>query len=424
MKNKITCFLLCAFFVSCGCSDGASTEIDVNTDADIVNTCLSNESFCLYPTFYYCGPSNQFLSVSCPDISMVPPRFAAAAQACCLIEDSEEIPEIMPDLPDFIEGDTGEIPTDDLFEFVEITEEDIVIEDIADEREPIEIPFDETIIEGSPSLWGVSGSSRTDVYAVGNEGVIAAFGGADWSIVRTIPGVYLSDISYSGSEYWVAGGTQTLLHGSGAGWLGAVEDNCAPWDSNPDIISLCARSAEVFILFDEMLHTVPGCRFDITRSRWSAFTSGLTGQPSDVWADDDLIVIASPSDSLHVYDRSAGTWETETTLNSMWGVAGGGESVWAVGSEGTIMRYIDGVWTSYQSVSSRALERVCVNSAYPDIVYAVGPAGIFVYDHISDEWLEVLRPTPTCFHDCWISPDPDPDVFIVGASGLILHHSP
>ncbi|MBT8492334.1 MAG: hypothetical protein KJO07_04685, partial [Deltaproteobacteria bacterium] len=71
----------------------------------------------------------------------------------------------------------------------------------------------------NPSLWGVWANSAEDVYAVGNNGTIVHFDGAQWSLVSTPVSNALLAVTATGPEdVFAAGSFGTIVHFDGTAW--------------------------------------------------------------------------------------------------------------------------------------------------------------------------------------------------------------
>jgi len=77
------------------------------------------------------------------------------------------------------------------------------------------------IIEGIPAgrYYGVWGSGESDVFFVGNEGLISHFDGEQWSEMNTTTNERLWEVwGSSSTDVYAIGGEETILHYNGFDW--------------------------------------------------------------------------------------------------------------------------------------------------------------------------------------------------------------
>jgi hypothetical protein len=73
------------------------------------------------------------------------------------------------------------------------------------------------------TLFGVWGSSGSDVFAVGDGGAILHYDGATWSAMRSGTTEWLSGVwGSSGSDVFAVGSNFTVLHYDGTGWSAMI----------------------------------------------------------------------------------------------------------------------------------------------------------------------------------------------------------
>jgi photosystem II stability/assembly factor-like uncharacterized protein len=146
-----------------------------------------------------------------------------------------------------------------------------------------------------PKARAVWGSSSTDVYVVGEQGVIAhAVDPMTWTpqtsnVTGTLNGVW----GASASDVWAVGAGGVILHSTGSGdWLaqqsGTGVELRAVWGTS-------ASSVYVVGAFGTVLHTSDGGQ------NWSVESSGTTAQLNGVFATDplDVYVVGAGGVVLH-----------------------------------------------------------------------------------------------------------------------------
>jgi len=163
------------------------------------------------------------------------------------------------------------------------------------------------------ALYAVSGSSSSDVWAVGDNGTILHYDGQTWSAVPSGVSERLTGVwAASASEAWISGTNGALLRWDGNAWGPAGQP--------------------------------PALTYAYAVTGW-VDASGAVPK-STVWFTDD----GSP---IRV---SAGQWlremlpQTPFTFASVWADSGG--ALWAVGSNGGLSRLAGGVWTPFGTGST------------------------------------------------------------------------
>lgn len=123
---------------------------------------------------------------------------------------------------------------------------------------------------------------------------------------------------------------------------------------------------------------------------------------------------------LFTIQAATQSWRAHTsgTTNTLWGVWGTGDNdVYAVGIEGTILRY-DGVdWAPETSNTNFALFDIWGSG--PSDIFAVGDWGTIVH-YNGNTWAVQLTGTTNYFYGVWGSAPND--VYAVGLSGAIYHY--
>ncbi|MDY6835720.1 MAG: hypothetical protein SVY53_13060, partial [Chloroflexota bacterium] len=180
-------------------------------------------------------------------------------------------------------------------------------------------------------LYGVWGSSSTDVFAVGGDGTILHYDGSDWSGMTSPTSRWFSGVwGSSSTDVFAVGGDGTILHYDGSDWSGMTSGTSdwlyGVWGSS---------STDVFAVgdFGTILHYDGGAWSGMTRptSRWF---SGVWGSSAS-----DVFAMGSDGTILH-YDGSDWSGMTSGTSDWLEGVWGSSSSdVFAVGSGGTILHY-------------------------------------------------------------------------------------
>jgi len=178
-------------------------------------------------------------------------------------------------------------------------------------------------------IWG---SSPSDIFAVATLGAIQHYDGKTWSgMTITVPVNWFYDVwGMSSSDVFAVGGGGTILHYDGNAWTnmssGTTNTIADIWGSSPSNVFAVGFG-------DTILH------YD--GSTWSSMTSGTTALLTGIWGDSpsDIFVVGSGGFILH-YDGNA--WSSlpggsTTNFYSDWGTSS--SDVFAMGTDGTIWHY-------------------------------------------------------------------------------------
>jgi hypothetical protein len=134
----------------------------------------------------------------------------------------------------------------------------------------------------SADLYGVWGSSGSDVFAVGSGGTILHYNGGTWSSMTSGTTNYIYGIwGSSGSDVFAAGSGGTILHYNGSTWSsmasGTTNNIYGIWGSS---------GSDVFAVGSG------GTILHYNGSAWSAMTSGTTNLLRDIWGSSGSDVFA------------------------------------------------------------------------------------------------------------------------------------
>ncbi|MBF0452179.1 MAG: hypothetical protein HQK75_15865 [Candidatus Magnetomorum sp.] len=215
------------------------------------------------------------------------------------------------------------------------------------------------------AIWG---RSRTDIYAVGNKGIILHFDGNTWRN-QTSP-------------------VQTDLY--------------AIWGNTTDIYIVGASG----IILKQEYQT------------WVPMTSGTENDLLDIWGitTSDLIVVGKKGTILR---NTSGVWyemasRTLATLNSVWGTAG---PVYACGSGGKLLQMTDNRWNPITGQTFNTLNSIWGET--DQFFYTVGASGV-ILKYQSGTWSESIYDSFVNLHTIWGFPDGK--VFAGGYNGTVLFH--
>jgi len=264
-------------------------------------------------------------------------------------------------------------------------------------------------------LDAVSGSGPSDVWVVGEtaQGDLVMHGSAKSGftldpISGTAQGVLLKTVwADSGNlEAW-AGGDQTLLHHTSAGWTSVP--------TSERVLSVWGRSAS-----QVYMTTVSGAILEYNAGGLSyvippSFSGNGSGVLNFPISGDPSIVVAADTGIL---ENSGSGWQSfdPGSLAALW--LSDDTHGWAVGDGGRIVQGTGTTWSDVTPVSSAALTAVWGSSAQD--VYAVGAAGTVLHN-TGAGWGPVSTSATDSLNAVWGSGASK--VWIVGAGGTILSGS-
>jgi hypothetical protein len=225
-------------------------------------------------------------------------------------------------------------------------------------------------------LYGVWGSSSSDVWAVGDSGTILHYQGGKWSSVTSGTTDDLNAVfGMSAAKIWAVGAGGTILHYNGLGW--------------------------------------------------SAQTSGVSNNLFGIWgstATGDLYVVGGAGTILHCdTSSSSATWSkmtsgTSLALRAVWGTTA--DKVWAVGAGGTVLHHDGTSWTGEAGGGPYGHNAIWGSST--SFIRAVGVNGqIRSYDGSS--WSGESAPTSQDLNAIWGASTAD--IWVVGDAGTVLHYN-
>jgi len=267
-----------------------------------------------------------------------------------------------------------------------------------------------TMISGSTAhLYGIWGSSASDVFAVGNSGAILRYNGSTWSAMTSGTTRYLRGIwGSSASDVFAVGTGGTILYYDGAAWgimtSGTANDLHAVWG---------ASDSDVFAV------GVGGTILHYDGYTWSPMISGTTNWLRAVWgtSGSDVFAMGDSGIILH-YDGTFWNPLTSGTTANLCGVWGtSGSDVFAVGASGAVLHYDGSSWTAMTSGTTNTLYAIWGSSGSD--VYAVGyTGGMRHYDGAT--WSAMSSTTTSTLLSVWGTSSTD--AFVVGHNGTILRH--
>jgi len=254
------------------------------------------------------------------------------------------------------------------------------------------------------------GSSSSDVFAVGKDGLILHYDGQSWEKMTSGTSQTLTAVwGSSSSDVFSVGASGTILHydGNAAGtWItmnsGTTKDLGGVWGVSSSQVVAVGDSGTA-VLYDG--------------TSWTPFEL-FNGRINDVWISTSKDIFALVSNTVCHYRYSAAGWElmpagTTATLWAVWGFSS--SDVFAVGNSGTIVHYNGTSLESMTSGTSETLAAVWGSSATD--VFAVSGSGT-VLRYNGATWSEMTSLNASV-QGIW--GNSSSDVFILGKN-VILHY--
>jgi hypothetical protein len=261
-------------------------------------------------------------------------------------------------------------------------------------------------------LYGVWGSSGSDVFAVGEAGTVVHYDGESWTTQdsRTSDNLYAVWGSGPTDVFAVGGLEGTILHYDGEIWTQFAKDRTdslfGVWGTSHNDVFAVGYSGTI-------LH------YDGTS--WTPQASGTGQWLHGVWGTSgtDVFAVGTGGTILH-YNGTTWTSQTSGTEGPFQGVWGAtGTNVFAVGDGGAISHYNGSTWTSQPT--GVAEPQLAVWGTSGSNVFAVGNGGtILRYNGTS--WTQEVSGTFFALWSVWGTSATD--IFAVGSRGTVLHRGP
>ena len=284
---------------------------------------------------------------------------------------------------------------------------------------PAQAHWSEMTNSSTATLFGVWGSSASNVFAVGEGGTILNYNGAGWSSMGN-PGLTINGVWGSSATDVYAVGNCTFRHYDGSSWTdqdlylygynfygiwGSSATDVYAVGEWSTIMHYNGNSGDDMGFYDPNLLTINGVwgssatdvyavgyqNATIRQFDGTNWYFGATDTPDlyAVWgtAADDVFAVG---DNATILQYNGSTWSpmarnTTVQLRGIWGSSG--SDVFAVGLYATILHYDGGSWGDMTPLSSASLYAVW-GSACSD-VFAVGEAGTIL--HYDGELLTVHK---------------------------------
>ena len=271
------------------------------------------------------------------------------------------------------------------------------------------------MLQPGTNLYGVWGSSGSDVFAVGNSGTILHYDGTSWSAMASGTTIQLNGVwGCSETDVFAVGANGTILHYDGSTWSamasGTTQALYGVWGSSGTDVFAVGNSGTI-------LH------YD--GSSWSAMASGTTTQLNGVWSSSgsDVFAVGGAYSgffiSRTILHYNGTSWSGGSTpfkglLNGVWGTFG--NDVFAVGDGYGIAHYNGSIWSDMTSPAMGDLNGIWGSSGSD--VFAVGGDGIILH-YNGNTWPSMASGTNKQLNGVWGSSGSN--VFAVG-DRVILYY--
>ena len=190
---------------------------------------------------------------------------------------------------------------------------------------------------GTNNLWGLWGSSPTDIWAVGDNSTALHYDGTGWQSAQVVsPFHYYSVWGTGPKDVWAVGQVGITIHYDGRTWTSS------PNSAASDLTSVYGVSpTDVWTvgLYNSTSAQHEFWHWDGT-STWKKITTGSTTSLLSVWASAPNDITASGIGGTLIHYNGS-TWSVVTTnttndLRSVWGTSA--NLVFAGGAMGTLLR--------------------------------------------------------------------------------------
>ncbi len=242
--------------------------------------------------------------------------------------------------------------------------------------------WNEQLLATSLNLNGVWGASKDSIYAVGESGLLLHYDGNHWSDESSSFFGELQNIWCNGEINCVTVGQNTtiLTNANGNGLWTDLGD----FDSQAIFASLHGvwgfSESDIYVVGDlgAILH------FD--GNSWTSININKDEHLYDVWgnATDDVYVVGQGGTIFHYNGTSWTQMESGVSvmLTGIWGNAA--NEVYAVGKDGTILLYTGSLWNRLETGITEDLNDSWANKHKE--IFAVGADGSIIFGRASFPW--------------------------------------
>jgi serine/threonine protein kinase len=256
------------------------------------------------------------------------------------------------------------------------------------------------------AIWGLS---KSEIYAVGDNGTIINYDGKSWNNMESGTKSRLNGIcgitNRGVIEEIYAVGDEVILKYDGIRWRPAVNRQNGYFFG---ILGLSKSDIYAVGLDNLILH------YD--GSKWNPMSSGSNISIYNIWGLSRFEIFAVGGFGSNLIFYNGKSWNTilsctKKSLNSIWGT--NSSDVFAIGEDGTIIHFDGKEWTQMNSNTSKCLRGV---KGIPGLgIFTVGDCGVLQLN--KEKWVNMTEGSDIAFSDIWGMYGTD--AYCVGKEGSI-----
>jgi hypothetical protein len=273
-------------------------------------------------------------------------------------------------------------------------------------------------VGSAPTLHAIWGNSKTDIWIVGQGGLIFRKSTTGWNRVTSNTTASLKGVWGASATMIWAVGDGVIMHQDGQGW----KETFVPLNHNRRVRGLAAihgvSASDIWAVGDQAVVY----HFDGTSWRYGPPYESLGLDGMSVWGTGGKFwaVFGGVGDGIHFYESGKG-WQKVLSQPSYLSAIRGraANDVWAVGRNGMVAHYDGSSWTS-KAVSTASLDAVWPVAA--NDVWVVGHEATtsFFLHYDGNAWSRVASPTSAYLRAIWGAAADD--IWAVGDDSAIVHY--
>jgi photosystem II stability/assembly factor-like uncharacterized protein len=249
-------------------------------------------------------------------------------------------------------------------------------------------------------LNGIWGTSDTSVWAVGNGGTVLFWNGTAWTAQTTGVTSNLSAIAgFNASNVWAVGAAAEIIKWNGTAWT--TQD--APNNATENLNGVWAANANTVIAVGDNGQTLRTLNSGTAWNNFDSFTSATTIDLQSVWGSaGNSIWIVGTSGTVRFWNGTI--WGAQTSGlpagRTLFSISGANATnVWSAGSNGEIIRFNGTTWSNPNSDTTQDLNGIHVVDT--SNVIAVGARKSYTRWN-GTTWSATQSPVPgRTFTDVW-----------------------
>jgi len=240
------------------------------------------------------------------------------------------------------------------------------------------------------SLYGIWGTSSSNIFAVGYNGTILHYDSISWSKMDSGTTQQLNGVwGTASNDVLAVGNNGTILRYNGTSWSKMISE------TTNDLYGIWGTSSN-----DIFATGTWGTILHYNGTSWSKMTSEATVYLPWIWgtANNDVFAIGPLGIILHYNGVSWSGMESETLswLSGIWGTSS--SNVFAIGSGGKILHYDGTSWSVMTSENTQALTKVWGSSS--NNIFAVGDNGT-ILNYNGTSWSKMNAGTMENLNSVW-----------------------